>query len=901
MMQAGEYLKGSDPWAYDPNPMNAAGVTRATIQNPVYSCRPSYHILMTDGIWNDLPLNVPNLGDHSALALPDGVQYNHKSPFYDATIKTLADLAFYYWATDARPTLENNVKPIIVAPNSNQATQYWDPRNDPATWQHMVTFTIGLGLSTSLSRANIPWAGDTYAGPGYAGLANGTLNWPPASAGSNDNVYDLWHAAINSRGQFFSADSPDAIVNAFSRIINLIGDRTSTSSRPAVKSAVGNVEAYRAQFSSDDWSGDLIRTDDSGGTTWSAKTRLAALPFANRKIKIYSATDSTHLQSFNWDNLSDAQKALFNRNPDSNSSADSNGNYRVDFIRGDRSREGTAVGSLRKRGSVLGDIVNSSPLLVGPPAYWASFANSIEGDDSDYAAFKSAHAGRSSMVYVGANDGMLHAFDAESGDEKFAFIPSAVIENLYLLTGQSYTGSAHRYYVDGSPVSADVYFGGAWHTVLIGTLGGGGKSIFALDITDPNNIKLLWEKSYSVGDANLSALGYTFPKPYIARLYSGQWAVITGNGYSGTNSGQAALMVLDVQTGDVLKKLVAQGDASRANGLSSVVVSDYNSDGVAEYAYAGDLQGNLWRFDLLPGSVHSSTASDPFKRGAGGIADSASYLNDFTVAYGGHPLYTAKDRRAGAASTAQPITAPPSLVRHPTGLGYLVIFGTGKYYETGDSQADTTRAMSLYGIWDRQTKGQSTTAHSPALSRSDLVLQEFSTPDSNPFTSISAIRTLSRNAVSWYRDNATATEDSDVNAWGWVLDLAVNDSYSGEMMVQPLIPRGSTLLVDSMIPSDDPCSGGSTNWLLGIDPYTGGATTYNVFDLNRNGIIDSSDSANGSVVAGFIAGTGTSGGSNTAGGEMRSGDINSKSDRMHYSSGPDFTGRQSWRVIPEVE
>lgn len=848
--------------------------------------------MMTDGIWNSTATSP--WGDEADRTLPDGKKYTQQRPFFDATTNTLADLAFYYWATDARPTLGNNVKPVINAPNTSDPTaQYWDPRNDPATWQHLVTFTIGLGLSTSLNANGLPWAGDTYTGPGYQALATGAIVWPPATSGSGNNVYDLWHAAINSRGQFFSADSPDALLNAFNKIINLIGNATSTASMPAVKSAKDDTQVYRAEFTSADWSGDLIKSSSNASGGWSAKAKLDAKSPGERKIMMYDAQDTTHLKAFSWDNLTAAQQAQLSRNPDGNGIADSKGAARVTYLRGDHAGEGTAVGNFRKRDTVLGDIVSSSPLVVGPPVYWGSFADSIEGTGSDYNAFKTANSGRTTMVYVGANDGMLHGFNANTGEENFAYIPSAVIENLYLLTGQSYTGSAHRYFVDGTPVSADVYFDGNWHTVLIGTLGGGGRSLFALDVTDPNNIKLLWEKSFDVNDSNLADLGYSFSKPYIARLYSGQWAVITGNGYSGTSSGNAALMLFDVKTGNVLKKLSVTGNPGQPNGLSSPVVSDYNNDGVAEYAYAGDLQGNLWRFDLIPNSIRNSAAADPFKRsGANGITDNASYVNEFQVAYGGKPLFTAKDSRASALSASQPITAPPSLVRHPTGLGYLVLFGTGKYFEVGDAMGDASRAMSLYGIWDRKTKAQSTDAPASPLTRSDLVTQAFvpngaSTPDK---------RTLSRNPMVWYQPTATGRADSDVNAWGWVLDLVVGTTYTGELSVHPLKVRGSTLLVDSLIPTNDPCKGGANKWPMGIDVYSGGATLYSVFDINGDGVVDSSDLVNGQVISGYQSGGGGTGGTTTKDGYLFSSD---GGPPMRYSSGPNFNGRQSWRSIPE--
>src|SRR5690606_35547603 len=162
---------------------------------------------------------------------PDGQSHTPKPPYKHDDDNTLADLAMHYWATDLRPGIDNKVKPYIKYPNSNSSTQYWDPRNNPATWQHMVNFTVGLGLTGSLVEPNLLWQDDkgTFGSSGYTSLLSGTA-WPnvgSTSSTSNGKVYDLWHAAINSRGEFFSADSPESLVDSFKQILNRIAERTS--------------------------------------------------------------------------------------------------------------------------------------------------------------------------------------------------------------------------------------------------------------------------------------------------------------------------------------------------------------------------------------------------------------------------------------------------------------------------------------------------------------------------------------------------------------------------------------------------------------------------------------------------------------------------------------------------
>ncbi|MES2820553.1 MAG: PilC/PilY family type IV pilus protein [Pseudomonadota bacterium] len=925
MARAGEFLKTNDAWAANPKPLTSAGGTGTTVQGPEYACRPSYHIMMTDGIWT-LADGVPSetlKPDHANSTLPDGKAYTQQRPFLGATTNTLADLAFHYWATDARSALANEVKQIIVAPNAVADTQYWDPRNDPASWQHMTTYTIGLGLGSFLSNGAIPWTGDTFGGAGYDALRAGTALWPAPSDNSPNNVYDLWHAAINSRGEFFSADSPDKIVDAFRDIINRISNRTATASAPAVvASLVGDDltrAVYQTQFNSEDWSGDLIKYTRASGEAavqvWSAKTVLDAQ--SSRNIKMFDASASSKLQDFTWSNLTAEQKELFNIDFDTtNQAVDTRGDERVAYLRGDRSGEGAAEGQFRERSTLLGDIINSAPVIVGTPKYLGYLADLIDGDSGDYLTFRDANTSeligtetepkRRPMIYVGANDGMLHGFDATTGEETFAYVPTAVLQNMYKLPGQRYKGGAHQYYVDGAPVVSDVYFDGGWHTVLVGTLRAGGRSLFALDITDPDDIKLLWEFS----SAEDEDLGYSFPQPVMARLHTGNWAVLMANGYGNqtdTTSDKAALMILDVETGELVKKLVVTGDDTKANGLSSIKAADNNNDGVADYAYAGDLQGNLWRFDLIPNSIRNSTALDPFARyeatvNPSGIQDSSSYKDQFEVAYDDKPLYTAMDGRPVAESTAQAITAPPSLVRHPTMLGYIVVFGTGKYFETTDATVDDTRAQSMYGIWDRKTRAESTSAPTDALTRADLLQQSIIDEITNPFTTAAnTLRVQSQEEISglWYDVGATDTEDSSVNKWGWYFDLSVGNDLAGEMMINPMAARGESLLFSTLTPNEDPCQEGITAWIYGIDPFSGGRTKFNVFDINRNTIVDDGDTVEyddkDTVISGFRPSSKNPGGFATNNSEL----FSTADDSMVYSPGPTSNGRQNWRVIPE--
>lgn len=839
--RAGEFLKTDTPWHKYPN---ESGNTSAN----TYACRPSYHVLMTDGIWNgnNGSPGTPFNHDGSSFTLPDGVAYSSaKAPYGDATANTLADLAMHYWATDLRSGLNNKLTPYIPFKSGNDTTDYWDARNDPAKWQHMVNFTMGLGLTRSLTSTGIQWQGSTFAsaadGNGFKNLQNGTA-WPPAATDSGNNVYDLWHAAINSRGEFFSVDSPDAMVTAFSDILSRIADRKASAAKPAINSSqisedevdngIVKTISYQTSYASDEnWSGDVKRFEKTWNATtethevseiWSAKQNIPA--WSSRNIKI-PATSGNKLQPFVTANagLSGTVGTLayyLNQDP-TTGSVDGKWQQRLDYLRGNRTGEGS---TFRERSSLLGDFYSSSPAVVSKHRYLQSVANRLEGNTA-YTSFVASVQNRSPRVYVGGNAGMLHGFNAKTGAEEFAFIPTAVFSKLNKLAGTNYS---HEFYVEGSPVVSDVYDGSQWRTILVGTLKGGGKAIFALDVTVPGDEKLLWEFDDSkIPAANLVKMGYSFAQPTIARLHTGKWAVVIGNGYESAGSdttGRAALFVIDAISGNLLTSLEVAGTPAIANGLSTPKLGDFNADGVADYAYAGDLQGNLWRFDLLR---NGRSTSNPFTTSD----DGSSAKDAFRVSFGGSPLFKAV---ANNGVTSQPITSAPSLVRHPKGVGYLAIFGTGKFYETGDKDGNKAIAQTVYGVWDRNTLGQN--SGNPSISRGSLQSQSFSETSASDGTTTVTARTLSNNEVEWL-DQA-----GNVKRYGWYLNL---NQSEGEMIVENMNQLGRTLVFQSLVPNDDPCSDGTSNWTYAIDPFTGGQTTHQVFNYTPT---DSSNKNNISVV-----------------------------------------------------
>jgi type IV pilus assembly protein PilY1 len=838
--RAGEFLKRTDlngPWADSPG---------SSIGSQ-FSCRPSYHILMTDGVWNeDTSINIGNY-DGKSQRLPDGKTYSPRLPFSDGSSNTLADLAFKYWAEDAAPNIDNNIKPYIADPNESPDVQSWNPKNNPASWQHMVNYTLGLGLTRTL--INPEWGGSTFSG-GYSKFLNGEAAWPAPSSNAPQNVYELWHAAINSRGEFFSVDSPEDMVTAFQKILSRIAERNTSAASPAINSGMqddgtgGLVSyAYQTSYSSNEsWAGDIkgyLKAKTLNAVTglydvttteqWSAREQLASRP-TGRNITIATPAgtlgDTDGLTDLTWSHAGDPTTAgtlayFLRQDPDDGDTleADSaNAQLRLSFIKGDQSQEEALF---RKRSTVLGDMIASKPVTVRGARYLSSYAERLH-PGSAYDEFVTLQRERSPRVYVGANDGMLHGFDAATGLETFAFVPTAVFPKLHKLTGKSYQGAHHQFYVDGSPVVADVYIGSEWRTVLVGTLRAGGKGLFALDITDPSEIKLLWEfDDKSIPSSNDVRLGHSFPQPTIARLHNGKWAVVTGNGYDSTNkdNGKAALLILDMETGELTKSLEVSGAEGVANGLSTPKLADFNADGVADFAYAGDLQGNLWRFNLTPEDMVAPYIRQENETNAAEIG--------FKVSYANKPIFKA----VTGAGARQPITAAPSIIRHPTLHGYLIVFGTGKYFEEGDKDGTSTK-QSIYGIWDTDTLNPNGSLQPANLEREHLQAHSMNTTLESEITGRDA-RLLMEKDFKWAIPPSPTTPqwtDEGNLKYGWFFDLELNS----EMVVENMVTLGRTLFFQTLVPNADPCSAGVETWTYAINPQTGGRTLHHAFVDHRS-------------------------------------------------------------------
>lgn len=784
------------------------------------ACRRNYHILMTDGIWN-LGVNVGHKdgaeSGTATVALPeaqDGItEYTSRAPYQDTQPSTLADVAFDYWIRDLRNTLDNNLLPLKKETTTDKVADFWNPRNDPATWQHMVNFTIGLGLTGYLPAAGLTWDGNMYGGS-YPNIANGIVPWPAASSTTNNaaNVSDLWHAAINSRGKFFSADDPASLSVAFRAALTAItGDSGSAAALSANSTSLtGSTLVYQARFNKD-WSGTLLALPvEAGGVVGAHKWDASKLIPAHGSRKIFTHNGSAGVEFSSCTNLSVSQKAALDTN--SGGVVDNRCDARLQWLRGNPKDEVRSVsaGSLKlfrnRLDTVMGDIVNSDPAFVKDVNYGYTGLPAGTPGQSSYDSFRSGNSGRLPMVYVGANDGKMYGFrgdvdQADSGVEKFSYIPGGVYPNLSHLTDPSYS---HRYYVDGGITVGDAYFGGGWKTVLLGGLNAGGKTIYALDVTNPaafDASKVLWE--FDAGD-DAADLGLTYSRPQIGILESGQWVAIFGNGYNSTDGG-AHLYVVNLETGALIRKITALDPAGdESNGLSTPILFDADEDKLIDTVYAGDLRGNLWKFDL-----------------------SAAASASWSVAYGA-PLFKARN----GDNDEQPITAQPKVVKHQFG-GQLIVFGTGRYITNGDVFEDSVQTY--YGIQDKGSAISTTNRSELQAQRFDLQTTKFGRK----------VRSVTNNTVDWTGGKR-----------GWYLDLldgpAVLDGPSGpprgERVVHTSIIAAGRAIFGSIVPSTDPCEPGGTSWLIELKLGTGGAFSKSVLDLNDDGLFDQSDTANDEVI-----------------------------------------------------
>ena len=907
MWNAGEYLKttgDNSPWNAKPGTSDSSPIT----------CRRAYHVFMTDGGWNaylptngnyragnyyssfdfwtkmrlDNSDNIRNADNtKKTLPGPDSKTYDPASPQsvvykdewgggkitsskIDYARPTLADMAFHYWATDLQPTIDNKIPfepkrtdDEIFTDGTKSVTlePYWNPRNDPAKWQHMVNYTIGFGTGAANWTnfgTNPIFSGGMY-GSGFTDIVLGNKAWAnPISGNENSRPEELWHMAINSRGKFYPVEKSEDLAKAFDEIFSsIVADNSSPLT--SFTSASGSIsrsetEVYQTAYvaaedknsNNNRWYGFVasekirilidpldpnkrdfkLEPNPDWGTNpakvapnnhMTTADKLDARDHSTRVVITYNDASDEGI-AFSWGAttpLSSEQQRLLNNGTIAAAAGDGLGKDRLNFLRGDRTKEEKNGGKFRNRKTIQGDIVNSAVWYAGPPASNYSF--------DGYSSFSRTNKVRKPMLYVGGNDGMLHGFSAKDGEEYIAYVPQGVYKNLSKISEPGYS---HLYYVDGSPFTGDLNLGSNaspdWRTYLVGTLAAGGKGYFVLDVSKPGttddsvatNFSQTNAKSLVVMDTTDGAdddIGHIFGTPVvdesnpqrnlqIARTNNGRWALITGNGYNSKN--QRPVLLIQYLDGD--KSLVklsgvpvtdpAHEEAIK-NGLSTPQFLDVNADGSPDFVYAGDLRGNMWKFDIS--------------------GNSSSLWN---VAFGGKPLFSA------AAPSRQPITTQPLLRPNRSIGGLMVAFGTGRNITEGD-RSDTS-LQSVYAVLDNTRYELSKAADSKGK-----VIVKSSDPTPTPITG-------GRNALMEQKQSAKIS-DSDANRDFWTL----TESEIGKTVATKDTPyaydctgkKGCTVIqgwyfdfpVDGerVVSSMDFFDGGNILEIMSEVPASGGVTT----------------------------------------------------------------------------
>ncbi|HLA73157.1 MAG TPA: PilC/PilY family type IV pilus protein [Steroidobacteraceae bacterium] len=709
---------------------------------------------------------------------------------------------------------------VGTPPAPNAGADKWSD-GAPLALLHSRTFTAGATPSAAVLKDPLWYAAK------WGGFEDSNSNdvpdvqseWDQNGDGNPDNYFLVTNAL----------KLKDQLSSAFDEIIRRTGSASSASVNTG--SISSDTRVYQAKFNSGEWGGQLLSypVNPADGSLlapeWDAAIKLNAQTPTSRVIITKNADTSAGVP-FRWANIGTIRQGQLQP------TADGRGSLRLDYLRGDSAQEQTSGGLFRDRPTKLGDIVSSSPTYVGKPPM--GYPDALESQP--YSTFAATNANRPKMVYVGANDGMLHGFDAGTGatkgQEKFAFIPGGVFSNLHELTKPNYT---HKFFVDGTPTVGDAFYGSAWHTVLLGSLNKGGKSIFALDVTNPSGFSEANASSIYRWEFTDADLGLTYSRPVIAKLHDGKWYAIFGNGYNNTQgatpvstTGRAALFIVDIETGVLAKKIVTNvagnpGAPATPNGLATPALVDTDRDLVMDFAYAGDLLGNMWKFDL---------------RGA--------TFASWVVAYGGVPLFVAKD----AAGVRQPITSRPEVGRGPKGAGLVVLVGTGKFMEPVDKSP--TQTESFYGVYDKNTFVTATDVL-PATVRSVLTAQTILAEQTFTFTTPAGTSvTLPLRVTS---DNAIGTKR------GWYMDFLSPPSatFRGEMQVSNSILRNGRVIFTTLIPDANPCSGGGTSWLMEMDSLTGSRLEESPFDSNEDGIFSEADMvtitlADGTIITAPVSG-----------------------------------------------
>lgn len=798
-----------------------------------FPCQQNFLILTTDGYWNgSSTANVVN-NDNQENA---GRFCTYGRGCVDTrgqSQPSISDVALHWYnggSSTATVSLRPDLEPDMTRPGQVPAAE------GENTHLHMNTYTLGLGMDGVMTYEpnydSAPKAGGdfynliTRVQTGCPWNNNGPYVWPNPDVTNTGNtvqerVDDLWHAAINGHGKYFSANEPREVVEGLSSALSNMQVTLGAASAAATSTpniSLQDNDIFSDTFTTVKWYGELSdrKIDPTTGvvsntTVWTTTDTLGEKVAASSDTRSIYMAGSGALKAFRYDAMSPQEKAWFSGQcpnlPQCTllSVADRNivnsGDHMVNWLRGQQQHANDRIFRAYSMSSdtpsipiVLGDIASSKPAYVRDPRKAYTGNGYPEFRDAQTAARPVA------TVFTAANDGMLHAFSAADGQEAWAYVPRITMKKLPALSSTTYATN-HQFTTDGSPEVADVYFNGAWHTVLVAGLNAGGRGYYALDITDPRQPRQLWELC---ADANVCAnavpnMGLSFGNPQFGTWRDGsgaeRWVVFLTSGYNNvpgvdgvdTGDGKGYLFIVDIATGAVLKTVSTNsGDTATPSGLAKItaITADPNGDPLVTHIYGGDNDGRMWRFDL--------TATD----GSVGVL------------------------KLGDAGTAQPITTRPDVtlcaVEGTTIPERVVLFGTGRLLDVPDTaNADV---QSLYVVKD---SGAYVNLRGAAMEQ----------------------QTLSTSGTGTNTGSYQITDDAaDLRQKsGWYVDWRLNP---GERMnIDPKIVSGVANVVTNLPTSSSSCSVGGTSNAYALDVCRG---------VGVNGRIVGGTLSNTSAAVGFI-------------------------------------------------
>jgi len=718
--------------------------TSTTYTSPIqYRCQKNYGVVITDGLPTydrTFPSNDPLGG--SRLPNWDGISTNDgDNLFGDAEGDTLYldDMAKFAFDIDMRTT------------GTDVAGKSWNAVDFPK--QNMNTYTVGFTSANQM----------------------------------------LSDAASYGQGKYYQATDSAGLNTALSSALSDITSKAGSGGSGITSSSIVGVGAayYQTSYDPKDWRG----TIKSYGFTSGGEVNTASVLWTTDTAIVPGATAPTY-QSWNtltnapvtlaYASFSPAQQAILNQGLPTGIT----GSDLVEWSKGINKT------GLKPRSVLLGDIINS-PLVLASPS--DKTAADLVGDTSYSTYLATKAANMTPSLVVNANDGFVSVINPANGTRRYAYMPSSVLPSLRNIADTAYlNGVGHEFLVDGQLGVFDAQLNSAWKTLALGGTGAGGKTFYAVQLYDAsagNVTKALWEISAptTANTANVfNDLGYAYARPEVARLADGRWAAFISNGY-GSSSGVAALYVVDIRDGSLIKKIVIDSTET-TNGLSSVKLK-VNSQNVVQAAYGGDLKGRMWKFDL-----------------------SGATTDTWAVAFAGKPLFTT----AGGAT--QPITAQPLLADNSLG-GKVVFFGTGKFNETADKTNKDLQAF--YAVWDANGgTGQITTSSLQAQAITGV------------FSGSSAqFITTSQNEVTYPAEK------------GWYLPLVYNSVLTGERVInQAALVLGRIVFTTASVDTTDPCASFGTGKLIELDAFSGKMFNYAVLDTNGDNLVDSSDTISSGVI-----------------------------------------------------